>query len=76
MNFENIIERFQAAILEKNQKKIDILCNLYMSSSFDTTPLQTQYEKIEDLVSQVKMCSELSKVSITMVKISILGKMI
>ncbi len=76
MNFETIIQRFEEAIVEKNQKKIDILCNLYLASSFTTPVIQTQYEKIENLVNRVKEDNDLSKVSITMVKISLLGKML
>ncbi len=76
MDFETLFRRFEEAIVEKNQKKIDILCNLYLASSLTTPSIQTQYEKIEYLVNRVKEYSELSKVSITMVKISLLGKML
>jgi hypothetical protein len=76
MNFDEIINRFQKAIIEENQKKIDILCNIYLSSSFSNTSLQTQYENIEKLIIEIKNHSNLSKVSLNMVKISILGKML
>ncbi len=76
MNFEEVIKRFQNAILEENQKKIDILCNIYLASSFSNISLQNQYEAIEKLINKVKNHSNLSKVSLNMVKISILGKMI
>ena len=76
MNFEEIIKRFQNAILEENQKKIDILCNIYLGSSFENISLQNQYETIEKLINEVKNHSNLSKVSLNMVKISILSKML
>ncbi len=76
MNFEEIINSFQNAIFEENQKKIDILCNIYLASSFQNISLQTQYESIEKLINKVKNHSNLSKVSLNMVKISILGKML
>ncbi len=71
-----MIKRFQNAILEENQKKIDILCNIYLASSFSNISLQTQYENIEKLINEVKNHNHLSKVSLNMVKISILGKML
>lgn len=76
MDFENLIQRFEEAIVQKNQKKIDILCNIYLASSFTNPVIQMQYEKIEELINKIKEYSELSKVSMTMVKISLLGKMI
>lgn len=76
MNFEELIKRFQNAIVEENQKKIDILCNIYLASSFSNISLQNQYETIEKLINEVKSNSNLSKVSLNMVKISILGKML
>jgi hypothetical protein len=71
MDFENIIQRFQNAILEENQKKIDILCNIYMASSFSEVSLQTQYEKIEEMIASAPMKL---KVSLKMVKIHILSR--
>lgn len=76
MNFEEIINRFQNAILEENQKKIDILCNIYLASSFENTSFQNQYETIEKLINELKKYNHLSKVSLHMVKISILSKML
>ncbi len=76
MDFEEIIKRFQNAILEENQKKIDILCNIYINSTFENILLQNQYETIEKLINEVKNNSNLSKVSLHMVKIHILGKML
>ncbi len=76
MNFKEIIKRFQNAILEENQKKIDILCNIYLASSFENISFQNQYETIEKLINEVKNHNNLSKVSLNMVKISILGKML
>lgn len=75
MDFENIIKRMNMAIEEENQKKIDVLCNLYLTSSF-TISLQEQIENIEKCIVKIKENCKLSKVSMTMVKIAILGKMI
>lgn len=76
MNFEEVIKRFQNAILEENQKKIDILCNIYLASSFSNTSLQNQYDTIEELIVYIKKNNNLSKTSLNMVKISILSKML
>ncbi len=40
MNFEEVIKRFTKAIHEENQKKIDILCNIYLASSFENITLE------------------------------------
>lgn len=76
MNFEEVIKRFKNAIVEENQKKIDILCNIYLASSFQNISLQNQYEIIEELIINIKKYNNLSKTSLNMVKISILGKML
>jgi hypothetical protein len=76
MNFEEVIKRFQNAINEENQKKIDILCNIYLASSFENVTFENQYKSIEKLINEVKNHKNLSKVSLNMVKISILSKML
>ncbi len=76
MNFEELLNRFTKAINEENQKKIDILCNIYLASSFEDITLENQYKLIEKLISEVKNHKNLSKVSLNMVKISILSKML
>ncbi len=76
MNFEELLNRFTKAINEENQKKIDILCNIYLASSFEDITLENQYKSIEKLINEVKNHKNLSKVSLNMVKISILGKML
>ncbi len=72
MDFENILQRLRRAMEEEDAKKIDVLCNIYMASSFPEVSLQTQYEKIEEMIAS----SHTSKVSLKMVKIYILSKMI
>lgn len=76
MNFEELINRFDKAIHEENQKKIDILCNIYLASSFEDVTLENQYKSIEKLINEVKNHNNLSKVSLNMVKISILSNML
>ncbi len=72
MNFEKIISQFRLFLDEKNQTKIDILSNIYIASSFETTPLQTQYEEIEKLIQEFRSDVPLS---LKLVKIHILGKL-
>ncbi len=76
MNFEELLNRFTKAIHEENQKKIDILCNIYLASSFEDVTLENQYKSIEKLINEVKNHKNLSKVSLNMVKISVLSKML
>ncbi len=76
MNFEELLNRFDKAINEENQKKIDILCNIYLASQFEDVTLENQYKSIEKLINEVKNHKNLSKVSLNMVKISILSKML